>query len=73
MTDISGKILSRVKALPDSPGVYMILDPGKKIIYVGKARKLKKRVQTYFRRGRARDSRLEMLVSEVWDIKVLKA
>ena len=67
------KISKKIKKLPDSPGVYKFLDSKRKIIYVGKALRLKKRVSSYFRQGRARDARLEMLVSEVRDIEFIRA
>ena len=73
MAAVSEKLKLKIKELPDSPGVYMFLDGKKKILYVGKARRLKKRVVTYFHPGRARDARLEMLVSEVRDIKIIRA
>lgn len=37
-----------VSSLPDNPGVYQFLDSSGKIIYVGKAKNLKKRVSSYF-------------------------
>ncbi len=38
----------KLKLLPDSPGVYIMLDAGGTVIYVGKARVLKNRVRQYF-------------------------
>ena len=43
---ISKKII--LKTLPEDPGVYQFLSKEKKIIYVGKAKNLKKRVSSYF-------------------------
>lgn len=70
---MADRIKEKIKKLPDSPGVYKFLDSKRRIIYVGKALRLKKRVSSYFRQGRARDARLEMLVSEVRDIKFIRA
>lgn len=39
----------QLQTLPDNPGVYQFLDKEDKIIYVGKAKNLKKRVSSYFR------------------------
>jgi excinuclease ABC subunit C len=39
---------SKVKSLPDSPGVYEFIDKRGNIIYIGKAKNLKKRVSSYF-------------------------
>ncbi|HEX2234356.1 MAG TPA: nucleotide excision repair endonuclease, partial [Thermoleophilaceae bacterium] len=36
------------KALPDSPGVYLFKDARGKVIYVGKARSIRKRVASHF-------------------------
>jgi excinuclease ABC subunit C len=43
----------KVRHLPDKPGVYLMKDRLGRIIYVGKAKALKKRVSTYFQPSRA--------------------
>lgn len=49
-------------ALPDAPGVYRMLGPGGRILYVGKATSLKTRVNSYFRPSQKHASgKLEML------------
>ena len=54
MEDTTVNIKEKVRRLPDTPGVYLMKDRLGRIIYVGKARSLKKRVSSYFQRGRAR-------------------
>ena len=42
-------MLQTIKSLPDKPGVYQYFDENGKLLYVGKAKNLKKRVKSYFR------------------------
>ena len=48
MSDNSKLVL---KTIPQSPGVYQFLNKDQKIIYVGKAKNLKKRVSSYFQKN----------------------
>ncbi|HKL12015.1 MAG TPA: excinuclease ABC subunit UvrC [Halanaerobiales bacterium] len=48
---MSKYIEEQLKQIPDKPGVYMMKDDSGQIIYVGKARSLRKRVRSYFRKG----------------------
>ena len=45
---LENKLLDSIAAIPENPGVYMYLDENDTIIYVGKAKSLKKRVSSYF-------------------------
>jgi excinuclease ABC subunit C len=56
--------------LPDNPGVYIFKDRAKEIIYVGKARSIKDRVKSYFRKGH-KDSKTERLVRNVDDVSIV--
>ena len=44
------KVLEKIKNLPTNPGVYLMKDKENNVIYVGKAKNLKKRVSQYFLR-----------------------
>ncbi len=55
------------KTLPNSPGVYQFLDKQDVIIYIGKAKNLKKRVSSYFTKQQT--GKTKMLVSKIADIK----
>src|SRR6056297_2795336 len=48
---MSKYIEEQLKQMPDKPGVYLMKNESGEIIYVGKARSLKKRVRSYFRKG----------------------
>src|SRR5690606_31659807 len=56
--------------LPDKPGVYQYFDKSGKILYVGKAKNLKKRVSSYF--NKHHDSgKTRVLVSKIADIQTI--
>ena len=57
-----------IKTIPPKPGVYIYKNSQKKIIYVGKAINLKKRVSQYFQNDRALGYKTTRLVSEIDDI-----
>jgi len=64
------KISNILKTLSEKPGVYQHLDKEGKILYIGKAKNLKKRVSSYF--SKTQDSaRLRMLVRKIDDIKTI--
>ena len=54
--------------LPESPGCYQYLNENGEIIYVGKAKNLKRRVYSYFRKEH-QSRKTAMLVSKIRDIK----
>jgi excinuclease ABC subunit C len=56
--------------LTHKPGVYRMLDAGGEVIYVGKARDLKRRVTSYFQGSRAHDAKTLALVRTVAGIEV---
>ncbi|MDO8270010.1 MAG: excinuclease ABC subunit UvrC [Candidatus Levybacteria bacterium] len=60
-----------LQQLPSTPGVYLFKDEKGKILYVGKAKDLKKRVSSYFSH-KALDSKTLQLVSFVEDIATIR-
>jgi len=60
-----------VKALPHKPGVYQFLDDKNRIIYVGKAKDLKKRVSSYFSKINSISGKVQMLVRKIADIRYI--
>jgi excinuclease ABC subunit C len=65
------RLTARIKALPQSPGVYIFKDRQGRILYIGKARSLKKRVNSYF--SRPLDAKTQALVLKIADIDYLLA
>jgi excinuclease ABC subunit C len=63
-------INDKIKALPDLPGVYQYFDKNDKIIYVGKAKNLKKRVSSYFTKSNL-DRKTKVLVKQINDVKYI--
>ena len=67
MSEREEHIRSILQRLPESPGSYQYFDEHGTVIYVGKAKNLKRRVSSYF--NREHDSRkTAILVSKIWDI-----
>lgn len=60
-----------IRTLPDSPGVYQYYDSSGKLIYVGKAKNLKKRVSSYFSKETSLSGKLRVLVRKIAEIKVI--
>jgi excinuclease ABC subunit C len=52
--DAAARIAAQRKALPDAPGVYLFRGPRRRVLYVGKAKSLKKRVASHFSKSSAR-------------------
>lgn len=59
----------QVAALPLSPGVYQFLDADGVIIYVGKAKSLRKRVSSYFVQSKEHSSKVRVLVKNIAAIR----
>jgi excinuclease ABC subunit C len=62
-------VLKRVTGLTDQPGVYLFRDAGGTLLYVGKARSLRRRVGSYFLKTRLLSPRVAMMVSMVRDVE----
>jgi len=60
-----------LKSLPDKPGVYQYYDKEGQIIYVGKAKNLKKRVSSYFNKDTSLVGKVRVLVSKITDIRII--
>lgn len=58
-----------IKTLPGKPGIYQYYDKEGKILYVGKAKDLKKRVSSYFNKEATMSGKLKVLVRQIADIR----
>lgn len=66
----SDKISNILRSLPNKPGVYQHLDKNGKILYIGKAKDLRKRVSSYFTKTHD-NARTHLLVRKIEDIKTI--
>ena len=65
---MNDKVKSILKTIPTDPGVYRYYDEKGEIIYVGKAKNLKRRVSSYFNKQQ-QSGKVKVLVSRIADIK----
>ena len=68
--EVSTKLKNILKVLPNKPGVYQHLDKNGKILYIGKAKDLQKRVSSYFTKSHS-SARIHVMVRKVVDIKTI--
>ena len=62
-------ITDKIKLLPEVPGVYRYLDENGTVIYVGKAKNLKKRVSQYFQAPEKLTRKTAVMVSKIRDVE----
>jgi excinuclease ABC subunit C len=63
------KLKDIISILPNSPGVYKYYSSEGELIYIGKAKSLKKRVSSYFNKNQYDDKKTKVLVSRIADIQ----
>ncbi len=69
--DKTEHIQAILRSLPNDPGVYQYYDDTGKLLYVGKAKSLKKRVASYFNRDTHENGKTTVLVKKIIDIKYI--
>ncbi len=65
---MTNELHHEVRCLPQKPGVYVFSDDKKKILYIGKAKKLKNRVKSYFQKNRELTPSKQFMVSKIASI-----
>jgi len=65
------ELKEKIKNLPASPGVYLMKDSSGQIIYVGKSKRLKNRVSSYFQHSKNRIGKIEKLVKHIKDFEFI--
>ncbi len=60
-----------IKSLPGKPGIYQYFDSNGRILYVGKAKNLKKRVSSYFNKDTSLSGKVRVLVRKIADIRCI--
>ena len=67
------QLKEKANTLPLAPGVYIMQDKDDKVIYVGKAKKLKNRVSQYFQNTASHSPKTQLMVSKVHHFDVIVA
>ncbi len=67
----SDRLEKRLKEIPQEPGVYLMRDSSDRILYIGKSKKLRSRVRSYFRESQKLSDRIMMMVRQVVEIEFI--
>ena len=67
------ELKDKALSLPYAPGVYLMRDKNDKVIYVGKAKKLKNRVSQYFQDAASHSPKTRLMVSKIDHFEVIVA
>ncbi len=65
------RLTHRLEEIPPEPGVYFMRDAADRIMYIGKSRKLRSRVRSYFRDSQKLCQRIAMMVKQVVEIEFI--
>ena len=65
------ELSQKIKSIPRKPGVYLFHDESGKVLYVGKAKVLRSRVRSYFRKSSLSVPRIQNMVKKIADIEWL--
>jgi excinuclease ABC subunit C len=65
------RLEARLKEIPPEPGVYFMRDGSDQILYIGKSKRLRNRVRSYFRKLAELGPRIELMVRQVVEIEFI--
>ncbi|MEC4803020.1 MAG: excinuclease ABC subunit UvrC [Jaaginema sp. PMC 1079.18] len=65
------RLEARLREIPGEPGVYLMRDERENILYIGKSKKLRSRVRSYFRSSQKLSDRIAMMVRQVTEIEFI--
>ncbi|MDF5729474.1 MAG: excinuclease ABC subunit UvrC [Rhizonema sp. PD38] len=65
------RLENRLREIPPEPGVYFMRDGSDRIMYIGKSRKLRSRVRSYFRDSQRLSERIATMVKQVTEIEFI--
>ncbi|WP_071516220.1 excinuclease ABC subunit UvrC [Geitlerinema sp. PCC 9228] len=65
------RLESRLREIPPVPGVYIMRDGENRILYIGKSKKLRSRVRSYFSPSQQLSDRIQLMVRQVADIEFI--
>jgi excinuclease ABC subunit C len=65
------RLEARLQEIPADPGVYLMRDRLGEILYIGKAKKLRTRVRSYFRESQAHSPRIALMVQQIAEIEFI--
>jgi excinuclease ABC subunit C len=68
---VNDQLAQKLENLPLHPGVYIYRDANGAVLYVGKAKRLKNRVRSYFQDSRNHDGRIRIMVSKIADLEII--
>jgi len=72
MTTSKLGLKEKIKHLENVPGVYQFYDSDDKLLYVGKAKKLKNRVSSYFNKIKFENRKTQIMVQKISDVKIIQ-
>jgi excinuclease ABC subunit C len=71
MIEAPEHVARKIAHLPESPGVYLWKDAAGRVLYVGKAKRLRSRVRSYFGSDHLESVKTRALVRQVWDLETI--